>query len=300
LHATLAESGIGEGSQYLLSADARKGNVTITDPETGAFEYVPYPAGPGGRDTFAYTVQSAGSGNEIREGAVVVNPRVMPLGDEITDGVVNAATGLPEPLWRIGYRRALYQRLNDAGYRVDFVGSARSGEGFAGFDPDHEGQANAPAREIAYGSQLTGAGGVYARLQANPADVILMHIGTHGLSPGADGVRAVLDEIDRWERSPEGNPVTVLVATIIDWSPPHPDVERFNASVAEMVRARTTDPSDPAYPDQLLLVDQHSALAAGHPRADGLHPFQSGYDAMSDIWFDALTGARPEIVEKCP
>jgi hypothetical protein len=183
---------------------------------------------------------------------------------------------------------------------VDFVGSGRSGEAVTGFDPDHEAHANATAEEIAHGGPVTGSGGVYPWLQAHPADVILLYAGTHGLSAGAGGVGSVLDAIDRWERSPEGHPLTVLVASIMDRSPSHPDVKAFNTSLAALVRARSTDPSHPAYPDRVVLVDQHAALNAADPRADGIHPLQTGYDAMADIWFDALTRDGTGILEKCP
>src|SRR5690242_12081668 len=54
--------------------------------------------------------------------------RVMPLGDSITEG-----TQVPG-----GYRIGLWQRLSNAGYRVDFVGSQYNGPSSLG-DHDHEG-----------------------------------------------------------------------------------------------------------------------------------------------------------------
>ena len=112
--------------------------------------------------------------------------RIMPLGDSITFGVGDESNG--------GYRGYLYQRLTSCGYAVDFVGSQTSG---SIPDPNHEGYPGWKAHEI--------RDNVYSWLRANPADIVLLHIGTNDISHGeyTPGVTAeigqILDNIDAYE-----------------------------------------------------------------------------------------------------
>ena len=50
--------------------------------------------------------------------------KIMPVGDSITAGEHYGYPPVPE---RTGYRKALYQMLVEAGYKVDFVGSQDHG-----------------------------------------------------------------------------------------------------------------------------------------------------------------------------
>jgi hypothetical protein len=61
---------------------------------------------------------------------------IMPLGDSITDGYIDAIT---DPEYRVGYRQKLYLDLTALGYDVDLVGSQLSGQFTPpAFDYDHE------------------------------------------------------------------------------------------------------------------------------------------------------------------
>lgn len=299
LVASLALERDADGARYTLVSNADRGSVTITDPSTGAFEYVAATGARRGADRFDYSVQDPAGGVETRTATVVVQQRIMALGDEITDGLTDAAAGLPATGQRVGYRGALAETLAQAGYEVDFVGSLSSGAAVAGVDPEHEGHAYASAYDLAFGTTASGSG-VFAWLAANPADVILLHIGTHGLNPSPADVASVLDEIDRWERSPGGHPVSVLLARIIDRVPAHPDVTLFNDNIAAMATARKSDPLNLAYPDDVLVVDLHSELLYPQDIGDGLHPTQTGYGKMADGWFGALTKGPTAVLEKCP
>jgi len=215
LRSSVAESQDSEGDIYTLVTDATRGSVTISDAATGAFKYSVSPGTPGGEDSFTYSVEDPAGGVETRSATIVVQQTIMALGDEITEGVSDAEAQLPAVGERIGYRGPLALALSGAGYEVDFVGALAAGGSVAGTDPDHEGHAGATAYDVAFGSPDAG-GGVYAWLEANPADVVLLHIGTHGLSTSPADVGFVLDEIDRWETSESGYPISVLLARIIE------------------------------------------------------------------------------------
>jgi hypothetical protein len=110
-----------------------------------------------------------------------------------------------------------------AGYDVDFVGSQHFGEGIPGFDYHSEAHAARSIREIAIGSRTKDLdypdSRIYAWLERNPADFVLLHVGSDSSSPPrvAD-VKTMLDEIDRWEQDNYAE-VRVLLARIIDQKP---------------------------------------------------------------------------------
>ena len=91
---------------------------------------------------------------------------IMPLGDSITKGTDDS---IPEPEF-VGYRETLYLDLINQGYDIDFDGGRSNGL-FA--DPWHEGWGGFGADDI---RDL-----VYSWLQNNPADIVLLHIGTQAM-----------------------------------------------------------------------------------------------------------------------
>ena len=194
---------------------------------------------------------------------------IMPLGDSITDGAAGSSDDT-------GYRRSLYQHLTDAGYLVDFVGSQTSGVP-TDFDRDHEGHGGWHANQI--------RDNVIGWLTANPADIVLLHIGTNDVSGSdedVDEVEAILDNIDTYEAS-RGSDVTVYVARIIlrDDSK-NPQTIAFNEAVEAMVEARILGGDD------LVMVDMENALAYPDDLADTVHPNDNGYEVMADTWFAAI------------
>jgi|GEM_PF-1499711 len=275
-----------DDAQYEVQSDGEKGTAVVVDRYSGAFTYTPNETGARGRDSFSYTVENADSGTEVRTAEVLIQQHVMALGDGITLGRTAWVTGPGAEVNWTGYRKALQDSLRGAGYAVDFVGSLASGGSVEDFDPDHEGHDGFTPYQIAYG---TGNGGIFSWLDENPADVVLLHAGTIELSESVAGVASILDEIDRWERSARGNPVTVYVAQIIDQDPPHPDTGAFNANLADLVARRTQDPLHPAYPDNIRLVDLNSLLTYPGDIADGIFPTAQGYTRMAQGWSQALS-----------
>ena len=114
--------------------------------------------------------------------------RIMPLGDSITDGFGSSKGS--------GYRYSLYHALADAGYAIEFVGGLMNGP--YDYDRDHEGHSGYTAQQILDNIYLDGENW----LGSNPADVIILHIGTNDISQGSQNVNtvaAILDKIDQYE-----------------------------------------------------------------------------------------------------
>jgi hypothetical protein len=195
----------------------------------------------------------------------------MPLGDSITNGAYSIFDSLPFEL-RTGYRQPLYLALRDAGYVVDFVGGLRYGElATPTFDPDHEGHGGWRDDQV--------AAQVHSWLTANPADIILLHIGTNSVDTSSNDVRNILDEIDRFSTAP-----IVLLARIINRMTYDPVTTAFNDNVEAMARQRIAEG------DKIVIVDMESALDDPSYYSDDKHPDAAGYEIMAGVWYQTLTG----------
>ncbi|MDJ0925724.1 MAG: hypothetical protein QNJ77_14305, partial [Acidimicrobiia bacterium] len=129
--------------------------------------------------------------------------RIMPVGDSNTKGRgsdVGSEEGWEQddPLY-VGYREALGELLAAAGVSFEFVGS-QTGDG-AG---PHEGYGGKTPTYI--------ASSIFGLLQDNPADVVLLMIGTNDLK--SDDVKEILNRIDEWEQA--NHPVMVFMALIVN------------------------------------------------------------------------------------
>jgi len=280
-----------------------KGTVTIINQTTGEFKYEPFATGTRGNDTFKYQVADVDGGTASGEERVIINAKLMFLGDSITRGVSNTVPGVgaPEELKKewVGFRRKLYNDVVAAGYGIDLVGSLQQGQNATpiAVDPDHEGHGGWKVFDIAWG-QGDANEGVRAWLNKNPADVVLLHIGTNDLitptpDPGSyRNVKDILDEIDAWEKSSSGNPVTVIVSTIVDTATPIPEITTFNNDMVALVQDRI---SNSAPSDNVIIVDQRNALSypidISNTATDYFHPVPSGYNKMADVWRYPLIGS---------
>jgi lysophospholipase L1-like esterase len=208
--------------------------------------------------------------------------RIMPLGDSITKGTGSSFNN--------GYRKPLYQKLTNNGYVVDFVGTQTNGD-FA--DPNHEGHGSYHAKDPTSNDIYDN---IYNWLVANPPDIVLLHIGTNDIAHYGEDVNDIsdiLDEIDRYE-SDYNTHVTVLVARIITLSGFEETVTTFNDNVQAMVMDRINDPSNPAYPDNIIppnSLDMENTLNYPDDFYDSAHPNDSGYAKMADVWYDALVNS---------
>ena len=197
--------------------------------------------------------------------------RIMPLGDSITRGALGSSDST-------GYRRALYQSLVGAGHSVDFVGSQTDGVP-TDFDRNHEGHNGWSANQI--------RDNISTWLTTNPADVVLLHIGTNDITSGQsatgirDEVRQILDRIDA-----KSTAIVVFLARIInrnDSASRIAETTDYNNLLQSLADTRI------ANGDLIIVVDQESALSYPADLADAVHPNGAGYGKMAQRWFAALS-----------
>lgn len=205
-----------------------------------------------------------------------VETKIMPVGDSNTLGVGE----ITDPASMVGYRRFLWDSLRSNQYAVNFVGSQNNGSAFAGtgFDFNHEGHSGWTSSQV--------AANIQSWLAANPADFILLHIGTNDIgvkSPPAivGDIETILNNIDTYETN-NTRSVKVILAQIINRQQYSPDTTSLNNLLAELVNTRK------AAGDQIVLVDMEEALLYPADLYDLLHPTSSGYGKMANQWFSVL------------
>ncbi len=316
----------------LVSGPTNGNNVTLD--ATGQFTYEPDDDFRG-TDIFTYTVDDLNGG--VTTGTVqliVGETRIMPLGDSLTRGTGEDGgepTEDPAPGNRKGYREFLYEELTSNGFAVDFVGTWAEG---SGFDNDHEGHGGIRADEIAMGDldppgQGTSVplpppddeiffpgirnalndlnnGNIADSNNTPPPDIILLHIGTNDIappnseSPGqiAGDINNILAEIQAYEDSPTGNPITVILARIVGNRDTDPlttndlvQQTAVNDAIVDMAQTRIDDG------DNIIIVNMEGLTTAANIFNDtsGLHLTEEGYEAMADIWLRPLTGTLGTI-----
>ena len=233
--------------------------------------------------------------------------KIMPVGDSITNG--SASGVIPDnSAYYVSYRKALWDKLLAAGYEIDFVGNRNSGsEIFGASEPaDHAGQPGWADDQIVNGKPLVEPDADYLAiwLADYQPQIVLLHIGTNYLDPSPDDVEAILDVIDAF--SPN---VWVVLARIINRAccaeAPLCPVEcqqtmDFNDNVEDMALDRINNPSIPAIPDKIVIVDMEAGADIDYrvqPVGDmwnDLHPFVPGYAKMADLWFSGLMQIMPQ------
>ncbi len=203
--------------------------------------------------------------------------RIMPLGNSITyDDRLADHEGKARPASvRTGYRSHLHYMLTDAGYPVDFVGSRVAGNKVVPeFDPHNEGHPGWTSYQI--------GNNVYRYLAQNPADIVLLHIGTNDNDTSVAGVNDILDQIDLYEED-TGRFVRVLVALIIDRQDHDLVIAGFNHKLDNLLKRRISRG------DAITEVNMYrDANLTRADYADHTHPNDRGYKKMAKVWFDAL------------
>ncbi len=200
--------------------------------------------------------------------------RILPLGDSLTQGVLNQAS----------YRPFLYQALQRRNCNVDMVGSlfgSTSGDP-QGVDSNHEGHSEIRTDEI--------ANRVVGWASAAQPDVVLLFAGTNDRFRFYADFQTVdnLVQIVRNLRSVNPN-VVVLVADIIPLRPTNPNatwqrggVERTNPWLPDMVQALSTGRSP------VDLVPLYDSLSIGAHFVDGIHLNRRGDNVVAQRWESAL------------
>lgn len=239
----------------------------------------------------------------INEGIAQV--KIMPLGNSITYDHNSTDVGNPRPTGdRISYRFTLSQILNSEGFDFDFVGNKNAGNNYFN-NVELDDNAGFPGIRDDQMADLINTGyNQYANQQEAPgpylnyysADIILLHIGTNGLTTYAGDVEHILDNIRSYDSD-----VYILVAKIINRSIYHSATTIFNTNVEAMVGARNDN--------RIIMVDIENGAGMNYSNdmVDNLHPNPSGYNKMANKWFEAIdnlnqnpviTGIPDQVTEK--
>lgn len=230
--------------------------------------------------------QKYGRADENGGGLELQQCLIMPVGDSITAGIGSTDD-------EYGYRVPLYNALDALGYLPQFVGTQDGGSGVIPTNLDkHEGY---PGNATDFFEQR-----IYNLLTQNPADIILLHLGTNDISSNDvdpnDDLAVVLDEIDRYEQD---NSVTipVIVAQIINRACPTTgncstkatQTTTYNQNVATLIQNRISSG------DTLILVDMENDAGLNYTfngpdfaPNDSLHPNDSGYTKIASLWQSEL------------
>lgn len=234
-----------------------------------------------------YTNQSIG--NEICPNQIPDNGNeitILPLGNSITyDDKSNDTRPASQ---RTGYRIYLYNKLHAAGYNTNFVGSEIAGQdlfpdpengGFPGISKEQmvtllqTGYNPRTSRQITNGPYLN----FY-----NP-DVILLHIGTNGVSTDITAINQILSTINTY-RSQSGKNVKLIIARIINRATYDPITAQYNKNLENAIKLFNNSNN--------YIVDMEIGAGINYATdmSDNLHPNNSGYEKMASLWFSALSG----------
>lgn len=217
--------------------------------------------------------------------------RVMPLGDSITNGTGSNDTA--------GYRGFLWTFLKNAGYNVDFVGSATSNPGIIeGMDINHEGHGGWKIDDR-YGSN---GKGIYEMLPTwcgmfEAPNVILLHLGTN--DSGNDALTNMWRTTEFLDRLHEFEPSAHVIASTLMWrktAANYARIQAYNSYLTNVVQQQQ------AKGQKISILDMHAAVP-GDDRLeegqttyfdDGLHPNAAGYELMANAWLGALQELYPD------
>ena len=199
--------------------------------------------------------------------------RIMPLGDSITQGYRGHDS----------YRRELWLKLNQAGARVDFVGSLKKNYWgmplHTDFDMDHEGHWGWRADQVLARMDKWAA--------KNVPDIVLLHLGTNDIGGGQDIEETVaeIEEIIMILRKHNAE-VKVLLAQIIPLANEAASerIKKFNKQLAKLTELMSTEEAP------VILVNHFDGFDPQTDTYDGVHPNKWGTDKMANKWYKALVG----------
>jgi lysophospholipase L1-like esterase len=221
----------------------------------------------------AYFCLLLGAGCFLLFGEALAQTKIMPLGNSITAGFGSTHGG--------GYRLRLYELLiadQNIG-AFDFVGQFSSGFGLE--DKNHEGHPGFQVNDLR----------VETYLRDNPADIILLEIGTNDIAGGHSAEQTATDIANLVDRiHAEAPDAIILLGAIIPQLDLSHDIEvdKVNLLLPQVVNSRL------AADYRIFLVDHNGRFKErGNDwptvyMADDLHPSDRGYEEMAAEWYATI------------
>jgi len=205
--------------------------------------------------------------------------KIMPLGDSITRGM-----GGDEPY--TGYRDDLANLLSNEGVNFDFVGSQTDGDSTV-FDVDHEGHGGWRADRI--------LDSLDTWLDTYNPQFVLLHIGTNDISDKESNestineIESIVDKIYN-----KNNDNKILLCSLI---PRKDSKDGITTELNELIKDLYYQKRDLGY--KIYYVGQNEVFKANDNWAtdymiDDVHPNDTGYNVMAQVYFDVLMSAINE------
>ena len=194
--------------------------------------------------------------------------RVMPMGDSITVGIGSTHSA--------GYRLTFWNRMQEAGIRVNMVGGKANGP--EGFDGRHQGYNGMTVYEL--------SGIVAEKLDRYRPDVILLMVGTNDTVRDSFSLRAFQVNFDVMADRIVANEPGALV--LVSSVPPNKYGRGQGAKLALNAFLRRFVEQRQAEGEDFHFVDGFAVLDDRRDMADTLHPNDGGYEKLGDAFADTL------------
>lgn len=194
--------------------------------------------------------------------------KILPLGDSITEGVNSYRYG--------GYRVALWQLSQEAGWHVEFVGSQQNGPASLP-DKHHEGHSGWRIDQI--------SAHIVPWLQQSQPQIILLHIGTNDIHQGysvavaLDRLNTLIDQITSTQ--PDAILVVAQIVALGN-ATNNAKVMQYDNAIPALVARKV------AHGKKVEYVDMYDAVPLSDI-SDHIHPNTAGYALMAHVWYRALT-----------
>jgi lysophospholipase L1-like esterase len=207
----------------------------------------------------------------------------LPFGDSITDGIGSTDGS--------GYRAPLFKLIVAANQKVKLVGSRSSGPtqvSGVNFPKNHEGH---PGWTIDSGYVSFGEG--ISTLIPTPAfstipHIVLLMIGTNDIQ-APKGTDKIADRLDvLLGKIVSTAPKALVVVAQVTPIPSNPAaLAPYNTKIPQLVQKRA------ASGQHIISVDM-SKMPTSSLGSDKLHPNDSGYSYMADVWYTAIKTYLPK------
>jgi hypothetical protein len=213
------------------------------------------------------------------------SPRIMLIGDSITEGLVSGNG--------IAFRKVLYDLLTAAGLGPDFVGSYG--------DPPYEGHFQGSRKVFDFYPSSLGHGGtgvmdVTADMNNYRPTMAAIHLGTNGFTTNTEQMATLVKYLLTWRTGKGSFLQHVIVSQIIPMETNDSAVVVFNTKLSRLVqdfqKGRVTGQPEPVYLcDHFSRFVENPMLWADDARtlmADNLHPTLNGYQIMGKTYYDVM------------